>query len=399
MAFWMFGYGFAFGTPEDTSNRFIGADKFAWQLDSDETGWIFQYAFAATSATIISGSMAERTRFSGYAISTMITTGFIYPVVVKWVWGKGWLYQRGFHDFAGSTVVHITGGFAALIGAMIIRPRTGRFHGDKKKLIEWGAKADKEKFRPSSLALCTLGTLILWFGWFGFNCGSGLSAYGTGARRRISLVAVNTVMGPAGAIFCALMMQLLNPFSLGGISLKDILNSLLAGLVGITAGCDIIAPYAAFLIGAVSSLIYRFGSKFVLKCGIDDVVGAASVHFMSGCWGTIAVGFTADCGVIRFLEDTPCNDPAASNMTAPNCSLCAGGELFGVQLYGSIAVMAWVGMTAGIVFSSLQLCGILRVTKQEEADGLDHSYNMMKKKGTFGADESKATSVVPTTGS
>lgn len=295
---------------------------------------IFQTVFAATSATIVSGAVAERIRFSCYLIYSIVLTALIYPVVGHWVWGGGWLSKMGFIDFAGSTVVHFVGGCAALVGAYFVGPRLGKYNAD----------GSANAIPGHSITMGALGVFILWFGWFGFNGGSTLSPFDPGLGR----VIVNTNISAAAAAVMAMAVTWMK-YRKPDVSMA--LNGGLAGLVAITAGCASVSFGSAAIIGAVAGVLVVYSVEFLdKKVRIDDPVGAVSVHGTCGAFGTIMVGFFAADG-----------------------GLCYGGgaALLGVQVLGVLVTMLWVGVTATILFGILKATGKLRVSREEEIRGLD----------------------------
>lgn len=307
---------------------------------------IFQTVFAATAATIVSGAMAERTKFKAYLMYSFVITLFIYPVVGHWTWGGGWLTELGFVDFAGSTIVHSVGGWAALMGAMIIGARKGKYDPDGKVNAIPG----------HNLPLGAAGAFILWIGWFGFNAGSTL-----GVSEEIGYIAMTTNLAAAAAAFVTMAVTWLR---YGKPDVSMTLNGILAGLVGITAGCQVVTLYGALAIGVVAGFLVVFGVEFIDKVlKIDDPVGATSVHLLNGIWGTLAVGLFANYGE---GEDAV-------------LGLFYGGgfNLLGVQAIGVIAIGAWVVVTAGLLFIVIKKTIGLRVDSEEEEMGLDISEHGM----------------------
>lgn len=306
--------------------------------------WMFQVVFAATAATIVSGSMAERTKFTSYLIYSLFISGIIYPVSGHWIWGNGWLAKLGFHDFAGSTVVHSVGGWAALTGAVILGPRKGKY-------VRVGNRTTVKAIPGHNMPLAALGVFILWFGWYGFNAGSTLN----GTSKYIALVAVNTTLaGAAGAIGA----MLVSWFLFGKPDPSMSLNGALAGLVGITAGCLVSSTAGAVIIGLIAGIIVVFVVRFIdYVLHIDDPVGAISVHGICGVWGTIAVGLfaTGERGDVK--------------------GLFYGGGLhqFIIQLAGIAAVFVWVTVTTMILYLVLKWATGLRVSEKDELLGLDIS--------------------------
>lgn len=292
IAFWAVGWGIAYGT---SAGGFIGTDQFFLSAVTAEgevpvlASWFFQVVFAGTAATIVAGAMAERTKFVAYLIYSFIISLFIYPVVVHWVWsGAGWLNTYsgstegnwGFTDFAGSTVVHSVGGWASLVGAMILGPRLGRFGPNGKPRVIPG----------HNMSLAALGTFILWLGWFGFNPGSQLAIASQGDADAVAMVAVTTNLaaaaGALGALFTAWLRY-------GKPDLGQTLNGVLGGLVAITAGCAYVDPLSSIIIGFIAGPIVVFSAELLEKLKIDDPVGAVPVHLVNGIWGTLAVGLFA----------------------------------------------------------------------------------------------------------
>lgn len=297
----------------------------------------FQTVFCATAATIVSGAMAERTKFISYCIYSAVISLVIYPVVGHWTWGGGWLAELGFVDFAGSTIVHSVGGWLALIGAWMLGPRIGKYDKDGKPKAILG----------HNLTLGALGVFILWFGWFGFNPGST-----TAATSDIGYVAVTTNLAAAAAAFAVMTITWLR-FKKPDVSMT--LNGVLAGLVAITAGCQQVSPIGAIFIGLIAGVLVVFGVEFIEKVlKIDDPVGACGVHLLNGIWGTLAIGFfaTGRAGVTGLLYG-------------------GGFKALGVQAAGVLAVAAWVCVTGLALFFILKKTIGLRASREEELIGLD----------------------------
>ena len=342
--FWVLGFGIMFGAA---SPFFGGFDFFADGVVGEGYNWttlIFQTVFCATAATIVSGSMAERTKFSAYCIYSMVISAVIYPVSGHWIWGGGWLAELGFHDFAGSTAVHMVGGVAALIGAAILGPRIGKYTKDGKARAIPG----------HSLTLGALGCFILWFCWFGFNGGSTV-ALSNGAAETAARVFVTTNMAAAVAtvtVMCITWIRYKKP------DVSMTLNGSLAGLVAITAGCDMVTPMGSAIIGICAGFAVVFGIEFVdQKLKVDDPVGAVGVHCINGALGTILTGFFA------YYNGTE----------ARPLGLFYGGgfHFLGIQILGVVAVIAWVAITMTIVFNIIKHTIGLRVSEAEEIMGLD----------------------------
>lgn len=344
--FWLVGFGIMFGTM---NGFFGGLDFLADGVVGEGYNWttlIFQTVFCATAATIVSGSMAERTKFSAYCIYSMVISAVVYPISGHWIWGGGWLAEMGFHDFAGSTAVHMVGGVAALIGAAILGPRIGKYTKDGKARAIPG----------HSLTLGALGVFILWFCWFGFNGGSTVALSG-GMDEVAARVFVTTNMAAAVAtvtVMCITWIRYKKP------DVSMTLNGSLAGLVAITAGCDTVTPFGAAIIGIIAGFVVVFGIEFVdQKLKVDDPVGAVGVHGLCGATGTLMVGLF---GYYAY----------GSTEVAPVGLFYGGGvHALGVQALGMVAVIAWVAVTMTIVFQIIKHTIGLRVTEAEEIMGLD----------------------------
>jgi len=333
--YWVCGFSIMYGA----GTAWFGWDGFFWiGEDSNvpaECTFIFQTVFCATTATIVSGAMAERTKFSMYLVYSILISLFIYPFEGHWSWGGGWLSEMGFHDFAGSTVVHLCGGALALAGAIVLGPRVGKYD-----------KEGKSKAIPGhSLTLCALGVFCLWVGWFGFNPCSTVAATGYANAVSMSHVFVTTNMASAVGGIAALAYTWLID---GKPSLSMVCNGVLAGLVGITAGCDCVSIGASFIIGLVVSLVMCMSVSFLdKKCHIDDPVGAVSVHGVGGLLGTILTGVF-------------CN-PAIDGV---ECTI-------GVQTLGAVVVAAFAFVAGMIIFLAIKYTHGLRVEKRIEEEGLD----------------------------
>ena len=289
--------------------------------------WFFQMVFVATTASIVSGALAERVKLWSFFVFTLVLTAFIYPIVGAWTWGGGWLNALGFQDFAGSTIVHGTGGCAALAGALVVGPRHNKFRSD-------GSVASTP---PSNVPVVTLGVFILWFGWFGFNGGSQLALGSAADVLAMSHVLVNTNLAGAAGVIAAIAVS--RPI-LGRVDLLAGLNGAIAGLVSITAGPDITSPYWAIIIGAVGAVICTAGLKLLERLEVDDVVGAVPAHLFAGAWGTIATAIAA-------------------------------GANIGVQLLGVVAVGAFAFATSWITWLVLEKTMGVRVSRQVEQIGQD----------------------------
>lgn len=340
LVFFMIGFGLMF----TEGNGFIGQGGFMMRgLDPAWSGlptwafFLFQVVFAATAATIVSGAMAERTRFSGYILFSILLSALVYPIVGHWVWGGGWLAQRGFLDFAGSTVVHSVGGWAALAGILVVGPRLGRF----------GKDYDKKRFSGHSIPLAALGVFILWFGWFGFNPGSQLAAEGADNANAIALIALNTQLAAcAGAVGALLAGWLRTRMAKAGF----VLNGTLGGLVAVTAPCAFVTPAVAIVIGLIGGLVVVEVANGMEKAKIDDAVGAVPVHLGAGVWGTLALGlFSTEGGVFYG----------------------GGWTFFGAQLTGVLAVGAFTFVSCFILFHLINMVLGIRAGEKEEKEGLD----------------------------
>ncbi|MFC0876519.1 ammonium transporter [Saccharicrinis sp. FJH2] len=332
LLFWIVGYSIMYGGE----GWFAGKLSFFYNNPEDMHSLFFQTVFAATAATIVSGAVAERTKFTTYLVISAIITVIIYPISGHWIWGGGWLSQLGFIDFAGSTAVHSVGGWAGLVGAILVGPRLGKYENGKVNAIP-----------GHNLILGGLGVFILWLGWFGFNPGSQLAISGDNANAVAMIVITTNLAAAAGAL--AAMVTTWIQFGKPDVSMT--LNGALAGLVGITAGCAAVSPEGAVAIGIITGIgVVFFVELFDKKLKVDDPVGAISVHGASGALGTLLVGVFATDGGLLY-----------------------GGGLhqLGVQAIGVVAVGAWTIVTAFILFGILKKTMGLRVPSNEEREGLD----------------------------
>jgi Amt family ammonium transporter len=324
IVYWAFGFALAYGGS--TVGGFVAyGDVFFFEDNARAGEWFFQVVFAATAATIVSGAMAGRTKFSSYLIYTPFVTGIIYPIVTHWVWGGGWLADRGFLDFAGSGVVHMLGGAAALAGCIIVGPRIGKYDDDGKP-------------RPipgHSVTLGALGVFILWFGWYGFNAGSTLAAVGADITTPVVTTTLAACAGSIGAMAAAWLF-------VGKPDVGYTLNGVLAGLVGITAGTDHFGFGAAILTGLIAGVLMVASVIVIERIGIDDPVGAISVHGTAGLWGVLAVGILGSGSLVT-------------------------------QLFGAVAIAGWAFGTSFLVFKVISTTVGLRVSPDEEIQGLDRS--------------------------
>ena len=341
ITYWAFGFALAYGGT--TLGGFLAYGSFF--LEGDSITYFFQVVFAATAATIVSGAVAERTKFSAYLLFQPFICGVIYPIVTHWVWsGQGWLGDLGFIDFAGSGVVHMVGGFAALAGVQIVGPRIGKYDDNGNPQVIPG----------SSMVAGALGVFILWFGWYGFNVGSALAAVDVD----LAAIAVTTTLSAAAGSITAMYTSMIS----GKPNVGMTLNGALAGLVGITAGCANVNNLGAVLIGLVSGVLVVYSINFLEKKGFDDAVGAVSVHGICGIWGVLAVAiFDTTDGLVYG----------------------GGATLFLPQLIGILAIGAWAYGTSFLVFKAIDSTVGLRVTAEEEIAGLDATEHGTSAYGDF----------------
>jgi Amt family ammonium transporter len=351
LAYWALGWGFMYGAD---AGGFIGTSGFfkgTLDVNPEESAfyknWFFQVVFAATAATIVSGAMAGRTRFKAYLIYTCFISAFIYPIQGHWIWGGGWLSRMGFHDFAGSTAVHSVGGWAALMGALVIGPRLGKY------IKGPDGKTRVKAFPGHNIPFACLGVLLLWFGWFGFNAASTGTAVGAGGSI-IARVAVTTCLaGSAGAIGALALSWAW--FKKPDVSMT--MNGILAGLVSITAPCAVVSPGAAIVIGLIGGVLVVLAVEFIDKVlKVDDPVGASSVHLVCGVFGTLAVGVWG-------------------NVEGVAVGILHGGGAaqLGRQFIGAAAVGLWSALTSLLLFLAIKAAVGLRVSPKEELMGLDLS--------------------------
>ena len=329
-----------------------GFDIFTAYADFDWSSFVFNLVFCATTATIVSGAMAERTKFLSYCIYSAVISALIYPIEAHWIWGGGWLAQLGFHDFAGSCAIHMVGGISALIGAKILGPRIGKFEKDAQgKVVKVNA------FPGHNIPIGALGVFILWLGWYGFN-----GAAATSLEQLASIFVTTTIAPAVATVVCMIFTWV----KYGKPDVSMCLNASLAGLVAITAPCDVTDAFGSMAIGAVAGVLVVFGVWLLdYKLHIDDPVGAVAVHMMNGIWGTIAVGLFAT--------------PTAPGYSIANAAgeelkgLFYGGgfELLGLQLLGFVAVAAWTAVTITILFLVIKSTIGLRASREEEIKGLD----------------------------
>jgi Amt family ammonium transporter len=340
-----------------------GFDIFTNYAEFDWSNFVFNLVFCATTATIVSGAMAERTKFFSYCVYSAVISGLIYPIEAHWIWGGGWLSQIGFHDFAGSCAIHMVGGIAALIGAKILGPRIGKFTKDKE-----GNITKVNAFPGHNLTIGALGVFILWLGWYGFN-----GAAATTVEELGSIFLTTTISPAIATVVCMIFTWI----KYGKPDVSMCLNASLAGLVAITAGCDVTDAFGAIVIGAVAGVLVVFGVWLLdYKLRIDDPVGAVAVHCLNGIWGTLAVGLFATDSAPAFArgfgEVVDGARVYGANQIAGKGLFYGGGfELLGVQFIGVLSVLAFAAVCMVIVFLVIKaVCG-LRVSEEEEILGLD----------------------------
>jgi ammonium transporter, Amt family len=377
IGFYLVGFAFAFG-GDSTSKTFIGNTYFALHEFNDYATFFFQFAFAATAATIVAGAVAERCKMAAYICYSMFLTGFVYPVVVHAIWSsQGFLTafrddplkNVGVIDFAGSGVVHLVGGTTALISIIVLGPRRGRFYDEDGNPLE-----TPTIFQPHSVALQILGTFLLWFGWYGFNPGSALVIANPASSYTASLAAVTTTMGAAsGAVSAMFTDSIIESFRTGETSydVTMAMNGCLSGLVAITAGCATVTPWAALIIGGIGGWCYIGMSKLIIKLKIDDAVDAVPVHLANGIWGLFAVGLFSNAKDMESAGYNPDHEGLfyewGSGDSSPNLFLC--------QLSAISFIIGWVVMTTTPFFILLNAAGMFRVDPLEEEVGLDISHH------------------------
>lgn len=376
LGFYTVGYAFAYDNNSSSETSFIGSDNFFirdFSSGGELIGWFFQFAFAATAATIVAGTVAERCKMQAYLCYSVFLTGFVYPVVVRSVWsGSGFLSAFaadpfrgvGVVDFAGSGVVHMCGGATALVAAVVLGPRKGRFYDEDGNALETPAE-----FPAHSVALQILGTFILWFGWYGFNPGSALAIDNSGSAATAALCAVTTTMAAASGCVTAMFTDTIIEMQTTGEASYDLtmaMNGALGGLVGITAGCSVVTPGAAVIIGIVAGWVYYGFSKLLIKLKIDDAVDAVPVHFATGMWGVLAVGLFAEEGNMA---------TAGYNSEKAGLFYSGDGNLLLCQLCCVLWVIGWVFFIMTPFFFVLNAAGMFRVDPLEEEVGLDISHH------------------------
>lgn len=382
IGFFVCGYSFAFGA--DNKNRFIGSSSSLFALSgvtkgTDYIDFFFQFAFAASAATIVAGTIAERCKMAAYFCYAIMLCAFVYPVVVHSIWSNdGFLSAAaamedrfqgvGMIDFAGSGVVHMTGGMCALIGAVVLGPRIGRFYDENGNVYD-----EPKTFAPHSVTLQVLGTFILWFGWYGFNAGSTLGISDENSGHVAALAAVNTTMSGAFAAVSSMFLDCILNFRKHGEVEYDLtmaMNGGLAGLVGVTGACAVVAPWAACVIGFVSGCVYCLGSSLLIKLRIDDAVDGIPVHLFAGIWGCIATGL--------FAEPTRTQIAYGDDVIHFGWFYSWGrgsgdANLLLAEICGILFIVAWTVGVMGPFFLLLDFAGMFRADPLEELAGLDES--------------------------
>ncbi len=380
ICWWATGYAFAFGDPEvaTSANKFIGsANFFLLDLNNDKLAfWFFQFTFAATAATIVSGAVAERCKFQAYLMYEMMLVLFVYPTMAHWVWSSnGWasalnsnlLFGTGVYDFAGDGPVHMVGGFASLAAAYVLGPRIGRFDADGKPVDMPGHNA----------SLTLLGVFLLWFGWYGFNPGSTLAIYGYSGLA--AMVAINTTLGAASGALSCLLVNCITTYSSTGVVVYDLLmvgNGALAGLVSVTGGCGFYRPWAAFVAGLIGGAVYFGASKLILHVmKIDDPLDAIAVHAFCGMWGMIATAAFADANVVTEALGSLEGENGEEIQRNYGFITGGGGKLLGAHLVYILAIIGWSMGLMTPFFIILKKTGQFRVPPEIEAAGLDVSHH------------------------
>lgn len=378
IGFFICGYAFAFGS----GGKFIGSTEGYFALSglvngTDYIDFFFQFAFAASAATIVAGTIAERCKMAAYFCYALALTAFVYPVVAHAIWnGDGFLSTGnedpfrgvGMIDFAGSGVVHMTGGMCALIGAVILGPRIGRFHDNQGNLLD-----EPATFQPHSVALQCLGTFILWFGWYGFNAGSTLGISGNNDGHIAALAAVNTTLSGAAAAVSSMFLDSLLGYIYEGEVQYDLtmaMNGGLAGLVGVTGGCAVVEPWAGLVIGIVSGFIYCLGSSLLIKLKIDDSVDGVPVHLFAGMWGCLATGIFAEPVRTRIAYGNDINHFGWFYSWGNNSG---DANLLLAEICGILFIIGWTCITMVPFFLVLNFLGFFRTSPLEEMAGMDVS--------------------------
>jgi len=363
----------AYGNPDEDGDGKLDGDfagtiqAFGSGFNEDKDGvvtpigtrqlnWFFQWAFCSAAATIVSGGVAERAKFPGYCVYSFFMTAFIYPIVVAWTWGYGWLEHMndmGYMDFAGSGIVHMSGGVGALVGAIAAGPREGRWE-------------NPDEFVPHSLPLVVLGTFILWFGWYGFNCGSTLGLSSASQGEQAAQVAMNTTIAAATGgltVFCMRALLLRGLYDIGGFC-----NGILAGLVSITAPCGTVHSHDAFVIGLLGGMIYQGASIGMKKLKIDDPIDAFAVHGAAGAWGVLAAALFdwGKGGTAHGWSGFSCK-----TRDDGSCIPDGWSQLIAANIVEIIVITAWVGGLSALIFIPLRLAGLLRAEPELQEAGMD----------------------------
>lgn len=335
-----------------------GFDIFTDYANFDWQNFIFNLMFCATTATIVSGAMAERTKFLSYCVYSAVISALIYPIEAHWTWGGGWLAQIGFHDFAGSNCIHMVGGICALIGAAMVGPRIGKFVRENGKVVKVNA------FPGHNITIGCLGVFILWLGWYGFN-----GAAATNAAELGSIFLTTTIAPAVATVVCMIFTWV----KYGKPDISMCLNASLAGLVGVTAGCDVVDAFGAICIGAVSGVLVVFGIWLLdRKLHVDDPVGAVAVHCLNGIWGTLAVGLFATDTAPAFARGYGDGVTFGANQIAGKGLFYGGGfRLLGIQVLGLLSTTAFTVLTITLTFLLIKKIFGLRVSREEEIEGLD----------------------------
>jgi len=372
LGWWAAGWGFAYGGPYDEDGNlasgFIGGAQFfgsgfieylpdgQFQGTDIMMNWFFQWAFCSAAATIVSGGVAERVNFPGYCVFTLAMTCFVYPLVVAWTWGYGFLGANNYMDFAGSSIVHMVGGVGALVGAAVAGPRTGRW-------------ANPDSFQAHSLPLVVLGTFILWFGWYGFNCGSTLALPDQATGQLAAFVAMNTTIAAAtgGLTVFLLRFARLRKYDIGGFC-----NGILAGLVSITAPCGNVECGSAFAIAIIGGFVYEGASSLLRKLKIDDPIDAFAVHGACGAWGTLAA-VLFDMGAVRsgFDQYNAWSGFSCNLDDDGKCAKGAWGDGFAINAAGVVTIAAWTAFWSALIFAPLRVSGQLRASDELQDAGFD----------------------------
>ena len=338
-SFYFVGYGLAFGTD---AGGFLGTSLFAADAFEGTDNYLlffFHWSFASTAATIISGSLAERTHIIAYVVTSAFTTAVTYPVVAHWAFAEhGWLKELGYHDFAGDGPVHILGGISGFVGCLIVGARKYRFE-----------EAREAEFGHSNAPMVVLGTLLLWFGWYGFNCGSTLAYQNTYDAPKVAL---NTTLGASAGGLTTFFLDFLGGNKKSKYRIVPITNGILAGLVSITGGCDVFTTYGAIIVGAMGGVVLSASSSMLIRFKVDDPLDATSVHGACGFWGLIAVGLFSQSNGAFYGDD---------------------GKQLGIQLLGAISIIAWSAVLSGSLYLLLKHYNTLRTSKNEEEKGMDNA--------------------------